>query len=122
MAMNKTEKAKMQELEEQIQIALALRWTEKVLPDVEKPESFSNKIARGFLFNAYTGQVDEMWSESIRHGYATSPQRGSQGGISMYSTRLLALKALRHAVEVRSAEALRGIDKRIAAELAADNK
>jgi len=108
--------------EEQRNLALALRWTEKVMPDVAKPEAGSNVKTQGFIFNCHTAQVDAMWSESTRHGRASSPVNGYQGSISMYSTKLLALKALRHEIEVRSAEALRDIDKRIAAELEAVNK
>lgn len=94
----------------------ALRWTGPVAPDLPVPKSFEK--TSGWHFNDHNKSVMQMWSESIAHGYGVERNRtisGRQGGKALYSTELLALKALRHAVECEAAAALVRIDDAIAA-------
>lgn len=120
MAMNKKEQAEMAEMEKNVRLAKALRWTDRVEKDIPAPSSF--KSTSGFVFNSYYLSVDPAWSESVSHGIGRSARdsriSGSQRAIAMFSTRLLALRGLRNAVESAAAEKLAAIDKEIERELA----
>jgi hypothetical protein len=109
----------MEALERELREAKALRWTDPVRKDVPPPAAGST--TSGFVFNAHNGSVSPAWSKSVAHGIGShAPQSqcsGSQNGISMFSSRLLALRALRHEVERESAKRLAAIDKEIEAEL-----
>lgn len=116
MAMTKKEKAEFEAAILQAKTLAALRWTEPVAPDLPVPKSFEK--TSGWHFNDYNKSVMQMWSESVSHGHGTERDRtisGRQGGKALYSTELLALKALRHAVEREAAAALLKIDDTIAA-------
>lgn len=125
MAMTKKEQAQVNLEIAKWRHMAALHWTPDVRPDVEPP-SFnggSSKYHTGFDFNVHTGQVFEAWSGCTSHGTGQPPQPGkygygSQGARHLYSTRLRALQALRHAVESASAARLVAIDKLIEAEQA----
>jgi hypothetical protein len=54
-------------------------------------------------------RVQEIESTSVSHRNAGSSS-GSQGGRALYSTRLLAMKALRRAMEKECARRLRMVD------------
>lgn len=130
MAMTKKEREHVAALETELRTLAALRWTEPVARDVPPPANGGNGgYSVGFQTNQYrlgTDAVYPAWSSSVSHGEGAPPDRsaasrtGSQGSRSMYSTRLLALKALRHEVELEAAERLAEIDQRIAAELAGE--
>ena len=109
MAMNKKEQA----LIEELLTVSALRYTADVEKDVPVPEPCSNKTSRGFIFygeGSDSSRIEEIESTSISHCTAGTKFSGSQGGRSLYSTRLLALRALRRAVEKVSAKRLRDVD------------
>jgi hypothetical protein len=115
--MNKKEQAYVESLKTQ----LALRWTQPVAKDLPVPRPLEGGFTSGWDFNAYNASVEKMWSESVAHG--TGGRRESrisarQNGRALYSSKLLALKALRHAVECESAAKLRKIDIEIETELA----
>ena len=122
MAMSKKEREAFAELERKLRIAVALRWTEMVSPDVPRP---GQGFTSGYAFNPYGLAVDRAWSTPVSHGigYSTpDAQRargvsGRQNGIALYSSRLLALRAMRHVVEQECAEKLAKIDAMIADEL-----
>lgn len=117
MAMNKAEKAALEDAKTQA----ALRWTAPVEPDVPAP-SYNSKpgIAEGYHYNSYSLAVPKMWSTSLYHGQGErSKYGGSQGSRSLYSTKLLALRAMRHSIECECAKKLRDIDRLIEAEAAA---
>lgn len=126
MAMNKKEQAEMAELRKKLAIAKAFVRTLPVEKDVPVPLPSweSGKYSHGFDFNSYNNSIGEYWSSSVSH-YTSNPIgktgyiSGSQRGVSLYSTRLLALKALRHAVENNCAAALADIDAQIIQEEAA---
>ena len=113
MAMNKSEKAML----ERALTESALRWTEKVSPDVPPPtfnvrfgESTTGWIPRS------TDAV-QAWSESAAHGVG-SPKRdrylsARQNSVALYSTKVLALKSLRNLIEEDAAARLRHVDRLI---------
>lgn len=114
MAMTKAEKAA-------LEVALtecALRRTAEVKPDVPPPGYGSglSVLTRGF---AVVGErsdyprIDEGCSSSIFHSVRSTTKTDTQGPISLYSTRLKALRALRYRVELQCAQRLRKIDKMI---------
>lgn len=116
--MNKKEKAAFDAAIAQAQLLAALRWTEKVEKDLQPPAPFGNRDdSIGYDFNSYSHIVAEKWSSSISHGDMPKRQHsGSQNSVYLFSTKLRALKALRHQVELDSAKVLRLIDLRITAE------
>jgi hypothetical protein len=126
MAMNKKEQAAMAALQDELRKAKALRWTEPVKKDVPPPTGGISALTSGFVFNAYSARVDPAWSSCVTHGVGmpapSNRYSGSQNCISMFSTRLLALRALRHAVELETATKLAGIDLQIEKELSATNQ
>ena len=108
MPMNKKEQALMEEL----LTVSALRYTADVEKDVPMPEPCSGKDSRGFLYYGEGGDcpmIEEMESSAVSHK-RVGTSTGSQGGRSLYSTRLLALKALRREVEKVCAKRLSGVD------------
>ena len=112
MAMNKAEKALVEELKTQA----ALRWTTPVSPDVPPPDG--EGLRKGFLFNEYLGgpRVDKACSSSVHHSFGIDDKTTSQGSRHLYSTRLRALRALRYEVEKQCAKMLRQIDAQVEAE------
>lgn len=118
MAMNKKEQAEFANMQKKLAVASAFMRTPAVKKDVPVPDV---KYSNGYDFNLYYQAVCEYWSGPCTH-YSEDPTNkkghvsGSQNGISLYSTRLLALKALRHAVENKAAEDLAKIDMQIAEE------
>ncbi|WP_186268089.1 hypothetical protein [Burkholderia gladioli] len=123
--MNKKELARMAEVEQQLREARALRFTDTAAPDLPKPTG-SGEETSGWSFNSYSKSISQAWSNSVAHGtgYSSSAaqrasrQSASQRGIPLYSTRLLALRAMRNDIERRVARELSDIDAMIDAELA----
>lgn len=111
MAMTKKERAEFDEAIKRVETMAALRWTSPVEADVPIPEF--GKRAAGWI--VYHDSVEPSWSEAMSHG--SMPYRSgcaSQGGRHMHSTKLRALKALRHKLELRFAERLAQLDRVIA--------
>lgn len=115
MAMNKKEKAYLEELE----VKLALHVTKPVQFDVHPPTSLratDEAPVQGYVQNSFAYSVEEACTSSWRHMIGTketNSRRWSQGSISMYSSKLLAYKAMRNEVELRYASKLRKLDKLI---------
>lgn len=118
MAMNKQEKAELEALKKELLLNAALRWTEKVETDVPIPThdvSFGT-LSKGFLHVAAMGdspRVELACSSTINHSTGRNDKTTTQGARRLYSTRLLALKALRNEVEQHCAKKLAEIDKDI---------
>jgi hypothetical protein len=115
MAMTKKERAEFNALILKAETLAALRWTERVEPDIEKPKGFSDKTS-GWQFNSNSKLVSKMWSEGGSHGSGEKRRSGycaSQCGIRLFSTKLLALKAMRYEVELAAARDLLRIDNMI---------
>lgn len=124
MSMTKKERAEFDALIKECQILGALRWSGySDTPDVPVPESGT---VTGWYSHAYLGSLGKLpgnighgWTTSVSHGDGVPdrPYRfGSQGARAMYSTRLIALKALRAKIERQCAEVLRNVDLAIAEE------
>lgn len=113
MAMNKKEQAEFDAAKKAVIVARALNWTQPVAPDVPPPPT-SSTLTTGYLFGSYG--VELSCSSSINHARGKTDRTNSQGPRRLYSTKLLALRALRHEVEKECAEKLAKIDMQIHAE------
>jgi hypothetical protein len=118
MAMNKKEQAQMAEAIHKANLLAALRWTCPVERDVPPPEPDAPMYtySSGWDFNQYSRTVYVCWSSSSVHGDCDAPQQGCryryshQSSKHLYSSRNLALQALRHATELEYAGNLAWID------------
>ena len=116
--MTKAERAHVAALEKDLAEARAFRRTEPVKPDVPPPgESSMGRMTFGFLHNTYDlkSSADPAASTSIGHYkyYDGKRMGGSQRGISLCSTRLLALQVARCEMERSVARALAKLDAEI---------
>lgn len=124
MAMNKKEKAYVQELEQKlkeknvdIEKRLAFKLTDKVEEDLEPPESISEPLSKGYSFNVHNMTASKSCSSSIGHGLGRHDKTGSQRPIKQFSSMKLALMALRHEYELKVMDDLYSIDQKIKAEI-----
>ena len=123
MAMNKKELAEFEDLKKQVATAKALRFTDTVERDLKRPEPCSNVEYFGWDFNSHCLRIERVWTSSQSHGTCSDgvqvkPRHLSQNGVSLFSTKLLALRGMRNEVETESAKKLAQIDEMIADELA----
>ncbi len=116
MAMTKKERLEFETKLEAAQTMAALRWTEKVRPDISPPESYST-VVDGWYPNGYDGRVEPACTSCISHSIGNHSKTTTQGARSIYSSKILALKAARNIVEKEAAKKLHMIDIRIALEL-----
>ena len=118
MAMNKREKEQLENAVRLMALNRSLRWSDyRPDRDVGTPDSIS-KYVNGWSINTYSFRVYKTWSSSVSHGDGwveneERPRTSSQKGIAQYSTKDKALKALRHCMEMKFAEALYEIDQQI---------
>lgn len=105
MSMNKKEKA----LLESLKVENSLRFTAEILPDVPPPDGCA-ELTKGYLFNEYSLRVEKACSSSIYHSTGRDDKTTSQGTRELFSTELLALKAMRHVIELKCARELRAVD------------
>jgi len=113
MAMTKKEK---EALEAALTVA-ALRTTTDVAPDVPPPTN--GGLSKGFAVvgeRSDNGRVEPACSSSVHHGIGQHDRTTSQNARHLYSTKILALKALRRAIEQDCAVRLRRVDRMIDAE------
>lgn len=118
--MNKKEQAAVQSLKDQLALWKALRWTEKVEPDMPVPDSYS-ALAVGYTTlggSSDSARVEPSCSSSVFHAWGRQDKTDTQQGIRQHSTRLRALKALRNEVEIACARRLVRIDEMIGKEQA----
>jgi len=116
MAMNKKEKAHVEELQRALNLAVVLRWTTEVLPDIPVPTRWDELIP-GYTFHAYGNRVEVSCSSAGSHSKGNNTKTTTQNGIRQYSTRLRALRGMRWAVEQECARRLLDIDDQIKEEL-----
>jgi outer membrane PBP1 activator LpoA protein len=102
--MNKKE----QQLVEGLKTKLALKFTEPVNADVLIP--VDNKIVNGYTYNSYSMRVEKSCSSALHHNIGQWDKTYSQRPVAQYSSKLLALKAMRNEVEKACAYKLRQID------------
>jgi hypothetical protein len=84
--------------------------TPEPLPDVPIPKP-GEPNSRGFIYNLIG--VMAACSSHNAHAFGTTSLPKIKGGMELYSTRLLALKAMRHAAEKQFARELAAIDRSI---------
>lgn len=117
MAMNKKEREQLDATIREAQVNKALRWSDyDVEPDLPRPSyDASREYTNGWSINTHNGRAYKTWSLYTTHGdgWVEPGERhnyGSQGGISQYSTKEKALKALRVKLENNFAKALADVD------------
>lgn len=126
--MNKTDQRKLDALQEEIAalkdavlVAKALRFTEPCEPDVAIPEPCGD-LKKGWAFNEwsnhYDGEVAIACTTSSAHAFRSDTRSTTKGERPLYSTKLLALRGLRHALENIFANKLANIDRQIIEEQA----
>lgn len=116
MAMTKKEQAAMQAAIDRAETLAALRWTQPVERDVGVP---LQGYSEGWDCNAHSMSVWLGWSSPVSHGNGMVPEAGkyrsgSQGGRRMFSTKALALAAMRFEIEQKAAKDLLKVDREIA--------
>jgi hypothetical protein len=117
MSMTKKEKEFIDKFITELMIQAAFRWTDAVTYDIQPPTlDDSDRLRKGFLFNAHYLIVDKACTSSIFHSSRGDEKTTTQNPHPLYSTRLLALKAMRHEVEKACAMKLLKIDVQIEAE------
>lgn len=99
--------------EEEARTRAALHWTEPAPPPDVMPPTGVFALSTGYTFNVHAQRVDVACSSSISHSVGRTDRTTTQEPKRLYSTRLLALQALRNAMEWRFAEQLAKIDKQI---------
>lgn len=123
MAMNKKEQAELAEAKKTALLNRALRWTDPVERDVPPPSGGAMGYVNGYDFNEYRLEAFKAWSGTVSHGKGhveseVGYRSGSQNSMSLYSTPILALRAMRNRIEMEAAQQLAKIDAMIAAEIA----
>lgn len=116
MAMTKKELLQWDTLVQKLRVAAAFHRTQPVPFDVPIPE-YCDKIVNGWSFNDYNYEVRKSCSSSIYHGDHDWNKTSTQHPIKQYSTRLIALRALRYAAEEKAAGILAKIDQQIKKEM-----
>lgn len=119
MAMNKKEQAYVEQLKEQLRLARAFRLSSVVEPDIDIPDTMAGGLRKGYLYNDYLGnpRVEPACTSSISHCFGGQDKTDTQGPRKLYSTRLLALRGLRNALERRFAKILSEVDEQIEEEV-----
>lgn len=113
MAMNKKEQAYVALLEKKLSELEALQiFSPEINPDLSPPTGGS--VLNGYIFNSHgEGRVSKACTSSIGHCVYQWDVTTSQQPIYLFSTELLAYKALRRAMENKFAENLAQIDAKI---------
>ena len=117
MAMTKKEQAAFQAAIDRAETLAALRWTWPVVRDVGVP---LQGYSEGWDYNAHSQRVWQGWSDRVAHGEGAAPEAGKyrsgiQASRCMFSTKALALAAMRHEMEQKAAADLMRVDRQIAA-------
>jgi len=113
--MNKKEQAAFDAAVKEARLFRALNWTSPISPDVPIP-SGSGTIVNGWLYHVYdNGRVEKACTSSVHHSFGNWDRTTTQNPRSLYSTELLAYKAMRHEMERAFAEKLAAVDAKIAA-------
>jgi hypothetical protein len=101
-----------QKLVDDLKMRLALHFSDPVEPDVLPPKNFG-AVVNGYVFNEHSEEVRKSCSSNILHSAWGWDNPSSRGHIKQYSSKLLALKALRHEMELKFAAKLHKIDQMI---------
>lgn len=85
---------------------------EQVERDLNPPDGYG-ELTRGWDFNSHTQQVYKACSSAVSHGHGWE-KTNSQRPVRLFSTEILAMKALRNAVYAEMVRRLADIDMKIA--------
>lgn len=110
MSMSKKEKEHVASLELSLRLERSFRRTEPVSRDAE---ATGDDLVIGWDFNLLSPRVYTAWTTKNSNGMGHVRSGGYQGHQPLYSTHLLALKALRYALEQRACADLMKIDDMI---------
>ena len=111
--MTKKEIAEVELMRRELRILSALRWTEEVKPDIDYPQG--KEFTKGWLVGYKNATIG--CSNSVHHSSGRNDRTDSQRPVQLYSTKLLALRGLRHETERRCAIELADVDRMIEAAL-----
>lgn len=127
MAMTKAERAEMRALKEELALAKAWRLTESVEPDFIVRGKDDSERSYGWEIHSNTPipfvQIG-IWAHSGKDAFSKTERTFSHGradfGLSnwekkIYSRKSLALREIRHRVEIHALRELQDIDRQIAA-------
>lgn len=112
MSMTKKERAAFDSLVRQLAEARAFRFTDDVPRDLAPPSKY-NELSRGWDFHLHSATVGKACSSSIYHGRSWE-KTTTQNPLTMFSTEMLATRALRREMEQDFARKLAAVDLRIA--------
>lgn len=115
MAMNKKEQAMVEALKTEASFYKTL----EVLPDLPPPKEMG-ELTKGYMYRGALSDypvVEVACSSETGHDVGRNDKTSSQNPIDLFSTKILALRALRHKVEKQACEKLRRIDKMIEKEV-----
>jgi len=106
--MTKKEQARM----EQLLTDAALRRTSPVEPDVMPPlpGETGNRLTVGWHFNSYSRAVGMGCSSYGYHSRHSTTKTDTQQPKALYSSKMLALRAMRYELETRLCHELRSVD------------
>lgn len=124
MAMNKKEAEYVARLERDLKISRAFKFTDLIEPDVRHSGDLG-VIIKGWVYNTFNHKVRPAMTKANSHyegshEYVEGMGGWSQQAIRMYSSKLLALKAMRAEIEREYANDLAVIDEVIEKEQAND--
>ena len=107
MAMNKTEKAKMQELETALQYCYILYpQLQPVYPDVLPPLVGETTLSRGWIVQDSPLRILEAFSTHSLHGFGKRDLPTYYGAKKLYSTKELAIAAYKQKLLMELAQNL----------------
>ena len=97
---------------EQLLTDAALRRTWPVEPDVMPPSpgEARDRLSIGWHFNSYTRNVGMGCSSYGYHSTSSTTKTDTQQAKAFYSSKMLALRAMRYELETRLCRELRSVD------------
>lgn len=133
MAMNKAEKAELEEARNALALVRAMHFPDYPVPEpmtyeeinasfVDGGKQFgqTQRVARGWFYNANLGGHGG-YSNGVTHGCSNGINHSREGDVTttqqagrMYRTKLEALQALRHDLTTQAAKVLAAVDAQIA--------
>jgi hypothetical protein len=115
--MTKKELAEVERLKQELRLARAWKLTDPVERDVKIP-AWQEGIKNGYLYNSYSPRVEKACTSSGSHHFGGWDKTTTQQPQELYSTPLLALRAMRYEMEREFLHKLARVDALIEAELA----
>jgi len=114
--MTKKEQAEFDRLKHDLRVSRAWKLTDPVTPDIPVP-AWEEGIKNGYLYNTYSLRIEKACTNSINHNYGGWDKTTTQQPRELYSTPVLALRAMRYEIERVCLEKLAKVDAMIEAEL-----